>query len=87
MNLIKATWRSYFGPHVAPGQVWMIDDDDPFLDDRFKYKARVLEVKDGYVKFVSSMKVRSFESVSIGVFRFHYRLTDLETEMTDLSQG
>ena len=30
INILKAIWRGLFGPTVVPGQIWQLDDDDPF---------------------------------------------------------
>ena len=73
-RLWVATWRSWFGPRVEPGQMWIFDDsedrDNPF-ETGISFCVKVLDVKKGWVLFRRADDMTS--SLRIGVFRFCYR--------------
>ena len=41
--------RAIFGPNPKPGEWYVLDDRDPFA---IVHKAEILEVRDGYVKYM-----------------------------------
>ncbi|MDA3807700.1 MAG: hypothetical protein PF440_07290 [Thiomicrorhabdus sp.] len=76
-NTILSTW---FHRNIRPGQVYIHRDfvseqKNPFLEDRDKYKLRVIDVKDGWVKCGGINQRNSIpRSMKISAFNFTYRL-------------
>jgi hypothetical protein len=73
--MLKALWRSWFGPRVMPGQKWTFDDsdekDNPFR--RASFCIKVIDVKGRWVLY--HFEYGSNRSLRIGIFRFCYKLS------------
>ena len=79
-NKLKKWWKSFFPSDPKPGEVYRLNDDDPF-NSTFAY---IVEVKEGLVSyslrinkyFSESDKSRADTSAKISIFLCLYRLAE-----------